>query len=104
MMNRAQLLRQLGKPAKPLRRRVPPRNTSDTGLLGFGSRVGAPHSEANLCLSYTNLAAGGRGGGAAQVRPLVPQRSSGARGPQRLPQGVAACLPHATEQHVQACE
>lgn len=68
MINRAHLLRQLQKPARPLRRRAPPpRNTSDTGLTGMGMHRTA--TEGNLANAHAN-------GAAQQVghMPSVPMR------------------------------
>ena len=63
MINRAHLLRQLQKPARPLRRRAPPpRNTSDTGLMhGVMHRTA---TESNLSICNTN---GSSFGNVAQV-------------------------------------
>ncbi|GLI58969.1 hypothetical protein VaNZ11_000756 [Volvox africanus] len=71
MINRAHLLRQLQKPARPLRRRAPPpRNTSDTGLMDMHHRAQA--SDGNLSISHTNL--NSNFGNAAQV--AAPARAS----------------------------
>ncbi|KAG2494526.1 hypothetical protein HYH03_007293 [Edaphochlamys debaryana] len=70
MINRAHLLRQLQKPARPLRRRAPPpRNTSDTGLVGL--HMHRTQTEGNLSISHTNISTFGNAAQAA-----MPARAS----------------------------
>ncbi|KXZ49935.1 hypothetical protein GPECTOR_19g386 [Gonium pectorale] len=68
MINRAHLLRQLQKPARPLRRRAPPpRNTSDTGLMNL--HLQRTQTDGNLSISHTNA-------GPTPAQAAAPARAS----------------------------